>query len=53
MEDLSLHSCADIKVENAELQGMAIWVMEFSSGGYKSRKILAKEPTYPKVIIEF
>ena len=27
--------------------------MKFSSGGYKIRKILAKESTYPKEIIEF
>ena len=31
----------------------AIRVVKFSSGGYKIRKILAKESTYPKEIIEF
>ena len=32
---------------------MAIRAVKFSSGGYKIRKILAKESTYPKEIIEF
>ena len=32
---------------------MAIWVVEFSSGGYKIRKIFALEHTYSKEIIEF
>ena len=32
---------------------MAIRVVKFSSGGYKIRKILAQESTYPKEIIEF
>ena len=32
---------------------MAIWVVEFSNGGYKIRKIFAKESTYSKEIIEF
>ena len=32
---------------------MAIRVVEFSSGGYKIRKIFALESTYPKEIIEF
>ena len=32
---------------------MAIWVVEFSNGGYKIRKIFAKESTYPKEIFEF
>jgi hypothetical protein len=32
---------------------MAVRVVEFSSGGYKIRKIFAKESTYSKEIIEF
>ena len=32
---------------------MVILVMEFSNGGYKIRKIFAKESTYPKEMIEF
>jgi hypothetical protein len=32
---------------------MVIQVVEFSSGGYKIRKIFAEESTYPKEIIEF
>jgi hypothetical protein len=32
---------------------LAIRVVEFSNGGYKIRKIFAKESTYPKKIIEF
>ena len=32
--------------------GMAIGVVEFSSEGYKIRKIFALESTYPKEIIE-
>jgi hypothetical protein len=32
---------------------MAIRVVEFSSGGYKIKKIFAQESTYPKEIIEF
>ena len=32
---------------------MVIRVVKFSSGGYKIRKIFAKESTYPKEIIEF
>ena len=32
---------------------MAIWVVEFSNGGYKIRKIFAEESTYSKEIIEF
>ena len=32
---------------------IAIRVMEFSIGGYKSRKIFALESTYPKDIFEF
>ena len=32
---------------------MAIRVVEFSSGGYKIRKIFALESTYQKEIIEF
>ena len=32
---------------------MAIRVVEFSNGGYKIRKIFAKESTYSKEIIEF
>jgi hypothetical protein len=32
---------------------MAIQVVEFSSRGYKIRKIFALESTYPKEIIEF
>jgi hypothetical protein len=32
---------------------MAIRVVEFLNGGYKIRKILAQESTYPKEMIEF
>ena len=32
---------------------MAVRVVEFSKGGYKIRKVFAKESTYPKEIIEF
>ena len=32
---------------------MVIGVVEFSSGGYKIRKIVASESTYSKKIIEF
>ena len=32
---------------------MVIRIVEFSSGGYKIRKIFAKKSTYPKEIIEF
>jgi hypothetical protein len=32
---------------------MVILVVVFSSGGYKIRKIFAKESTYPKDIFEF
>ena len=32
---------------------MTIWIVEFSSGGYKIRKIFAKESTYLMEIIEF
>jgi hypothetical protein len=32
---------------------MAVRVVEFSSRGYKIRKIFAKESTYSKEIIEF
>ena len=32
---------------------MVIRVVEFSNGGYKIRKIFAKESTYSKEIIEF
>jgi hypothetical protein len=32
---------------------MAIGVVEFSNGGYKTGKIFAEESTYPKEIIEF
>jgi hypothetical protein len=32
---------------------MATRVVEFSNGGYKIRKIFAKESTYSKEIIEF
>ena len=35
------------------LTGMAIRIVEFSSGRYKIRKIFALESTYPKEIIEF
>jgi hypothetical protein len=31
----------------------AIRVVEFSNGGYKIRKIFARESTYPKEIIDF
>ena len=37
----------------ALLLSMAIRVVEFSNGGYKIRKIFAKESTYSKEIIEF
>ena len=37
----------------AAMLGMAIRVVEFSSGGYKFRKIFAKESTHPKEMIEF
>ena len=32
---------------------MAVWVVEFSNGGYKIRKIFAIESTYPKETIKF
>jgi hypothetical protein len=32
---------------------MAIWVVEFSNGGYNIRQIFALESTYPKEMIEF
>jgi hypothetical protein len=32
---------------------MVIRVVEFSNGGYKIRKVFAKESRYPKEIIEF
>ena len=32
---------------------MAIWIVEFSNGGYKIRMIFVEESTYPKEIIEF
>ena len=32
---------------------MVIQVVEFSSGGYKIRKIFAKKSTYPKEILNF
>jgi hypothetical protein len=32
---------------------MVVWVVEFSSRGYKIRNIFAKESTHPKEIIEF
>ena len=32
---------------------MAIWVVEFSNGGDKVKKIFASESTYSKEIIEF
>jgi hypothetical protein len=32
---------------------MAVWVVEFSSRSFKTRKIFASESTYPKEIIEF
>ena len=32
---------------------MAIRVVEFPNGGYKIRKIFAKESTYPKEILNF
>ena len=35
------------------LKDMVIWIIEFSSRGYKIRKIFAKESTYSKEIIEF
>ena len=31
---------------------MAIWVVEFSNGGYKIRKVFAEESTHSKEIIE-
>ena len=36
-----------------QLYAMTIRVVEFSSGGYKIRKIFALESTYPKDIVEF
>ena len=38
---------------NGMLESMAIRVVGFSIGGYKIRKIFAKELTYSKEIIEF
>ena len=38
---------------SAQLRIMAIRVVEFSGGGYKVRKIFAKESTYPKEISNF
>ena len=38
---------------DAPIYTMAIQIVEFSSGGYKIRKIFALESTYPKEIIEF
>ena len=32
---------------------MAVWVVEFSNGGYKIRQIFAYESTYLEEIIEF
>ena len=51
----------DVQITRSILSGnwfmsvasMAIRVVEFSSGGYKIRKIFAKKSTYPKDIIEF
>ena len=39
--------------EGMSTLNMAVWVVEFSNGGYKIRKIFAFESTYPKEIIEF
>ena len=39
--------------KNFPLWAVAIQVVEFSSGGYKIRKIFASESTYSKIIIEF
>ena len=33
---------------DSSIMSMAIWVVEFSNGGYKIRKIFALESTYPK-----
>ena len=52
-----LDNLAELKVLNlagnqirkiCSMQGMAIRVLEFSSGGYKIGKIFAYESTYPK-----
>ena len=39
--------------EKLSTASMAVRVVEFSNGGYKIRKIFAKESTYSKEIIEF
>ena len=46
---------ADLECEKRffRLSTMAIRVVEFSNGGYKIRKIFARESTYSKEIIEF
>ena len=46
--DSNMDLCDDILVLI-----MAIRVVEFSSGGYKIRKVFGKESTFPKEIIEF
>ena len=38
---------------SAEMQIMAIRIVEFSNGGYKIRKTFAEESTYSKEIIDF
>ena len=48
--DISLNKMLMI---SPDLAIMAIRVVEFSNGGYKIRKIFAKQSTYSKEIIEF
>ena len=43
---------SQIEFKPSNIQTMVIWVVEFSSGGYKIRKIFALKSTYPKKIIE-
>ena len=43
----------NLKIRKRGLLGKAIWVVKFSKGGYKIRKIFAQESTYPKQMIEF
>ena len=46
-----------VKSQGAKIENviciMVIWVVEFSSGGYKIRKIFAYNSTYPENIVEF
>ena len=48
----SIQTTANID-SNDSLTGMAIRVVDFSSGGYKNRNIFAYKSTYSKEIIEF